>query len=102
MIEQGGAAMPVTKDEIRQLVGLVRDTRAAEIDCDECLVLVGEYAEARLAGLPVAEGMDAVEQHLRICPECREEFEALRQAMSELSRPPSGPAGTPEGEREAP
>lgn len=87
--------MPVTRDEIRELLGVVRDTRSAEIDCDECLVRVGEYAETLLAGLPVAEGMAAVEQHLQICAECREEFEALRRAMDELGRPPGPSAASP-------
>ena len=84
--------MPVTRDEIRELLGVVRDTRAAEINCDECLVRVGEYAETRLAGLPVAERLAAVEQHLQICGECREEFEALRRAMTALADAPGGSA----------
>lgn len=87
--------MPVTADDIRQLLAVVRDTQASEIDCDQCLMQVGEFAEGRLAGKSVADGLKAVEQHLAICPECREEFEALCVAIGGLGRPaPDSPGDT--------
>ena len=73
--------MSVTSEELQRMLELVRDTQAVEIDCDSCLVQVGEFAEQRLAGKPIAEGLKAVEQHLLICAECREEFEILCQAI---------------------
>ena len=76
--------MPLTPDEIRKLLDVVRATQAVEIDCDDCLLQVGEFAEAYLIGKPVPEGLKAVEQHLSICNECREEFEALCQAIKGL------------------
>ena len=81
--------MPVTGEEIQLILNVVRDTQAVEIDCDVCLMQVGEFAEHRLAGKPVAEGLKAIEQHLLICPECREEFEALCEAMNALENPKS-------------
>ena len=77
--------MPMTNEEIHLLLGVVRDTQAVEIDCDGCLIQVGAFAESRLAGKPVTEGLKAVEQHLSICAECREEFEALSLAMNALN-----------------
>jgi hypothetical protein len=73
--------MPLTADEIQKLLDVVRATQAVEIDCDDCLLQVGEFAETYLLGKPVAEGLNAVERHLSICNECREEFEALCQAI---------------------
>ena len=81
--------MSVTGEEIQRLLDVVRDTQAVEIDCDICLMQVGEFAEDRLAGKPITEGLKAIEQHLLICPECREEFEALCQAMNALEKPES-------------
>jgi len=76
--------MSLTADEIRKMLDVVRATQAVEIDCDVCLNQVGEFAETYLIGKPVPEGLKAVEQHLSICNECREEFEALCQAIKEL------------------
>ena len=78
--------MPMTPDEIQKILEVVRATQAVEIDCDECLNQVGEFAEMHLLGKPVPEGLKAVEQHLSICSECREEFEALCQALKELDQ----------------
>ena len=33
------------------------------------------------AGLPLDEALARVEHHLSICPECREEFEALEKVL---------------------
>lgn len=39
------------------------------------------FIETRLAGLDTARAMPLVHEHLRICGECREEFEALLVAL---------------------
>ncbi len=63
---------------ILKLLGLTRDR---EFNCRECLEHVGEFAECRLARRPVDEVMAGVEHHLALCPECREEFEALMKIL---------------------
>ena len=80
--------MSLTPDEIQKMLEVVGATQAVEIDCDGCLGQVAEFAETHLIGKPVPEGLKAVEQHLLICHECREEFEALCQAIKGLE--PSG------------
>lgn len=76
--------MSLTPDEIQKMLDVVRATQSVEINCDVCLVHVGEFAELHLVGKPVPEGLKAVEQHLAICSECREEFEALCRAMKSI------------------
>jgi len=79
--------MPLTPDDIQKLLDVVSATQAVEIDCDDCCSnRVAEFAETYLLGKPVSEGLKAVEQHLSICNECREEFEALCRAIKELDR----------------
>lgn len=73
--------MPLSKKEIDELLRLVGLTRDHEINCEECLSLVAEFAELQLAGRPIAEALKAVEHHLSICAECREEYEALERAL---------------------
>jgi hypothetical protein len=69
--------MSLSKSEIQKLLDVVRSTRPLEIDCDVCLIEVGEFAELHVAGRSVPEALKAVEQHLMICDECRQEFELL-------------------------
>lgn len=72
---------PEQMDRLMQLLGLTRDV---ELNCNECLEQVSEYADCELRGKSIPEALRAVEEHLRICGECREEYEALRQALDEL------------------
>lgn len=74
----------LTRDEIDALLNLVSLTADDEIDCDECLALIAEFAEQELASKPFSEGLRAVAQHLTVCSECREEYEALLRALEEL------------------
>lgn len=73
--------MSLSKKEIDELLRLICLTRDNEINCEECLSLVAEFAEHQLAGRPIAEALKTVEHHLSICAECREEYEALQRAL---------------------
>jgi hypothetical protein len=73
--------MSLSKKEIDGLLRLIGLTRDDEIDCERCLALVAEFAERELAGRSIPAGLEAVAHHLSICAECREEFEALLQAL---------------------
>lgn len=72
---------PLTADQLRDLAGMLHKTRPVELSCEEWLDRVGGYADARLAGRLPPEGADLVEHHLDLCPECREEYEALLAAL---------------------
>ena len=76
--------MSLSKEEIERLLKLVGLTTDEEIDCEECLSQVAEFAERELAGKSIPKGLAAVEHHLVICAECREEYEALQRALNEL------------------
>ena len=73
--------MSLTNEEIDGLLRLIGLTKDDEIDCERCLALVAEFAERELAGRSIRAGLEAVEHHLSLCPECREEYEALLRAL---------------------
>ena len=75
--------MSVSREELRKLLQLVDITAVDEIDCTEFLHRVAGYLE-RLGpdGTP-PPGSEAVVHHLRVCPECLEEFEALYRLVRE-------------------
>ncbi len=53
-------------------------TRERELDCDELLLHVADYLDS---GIDDEELEELVEQHLSICPDCREAVEILRRAL---------------------
>jgi|JI10StandDraft_1071094.scaffolds.fasta_scaffold62810_3 anti-sigma factor RsiW len=70
-----------------QLDGMMRSiglTRPQEIDCDACAADLAEFAEVELAGRSLPEALQLVEHHLAICPDCREEYTALRTSILAL------------------
>ena len=69
------------KDIFRMLLGEIAETREVEIGCDECFKQVDRFVEMKLSGLNTAQAMPLVQEHLEICGECREEFEALLLAL---------------------
>jgi predicted anti-sigma-YlaC factor YlaD len=73
--------MSLSRPELQKMLDVVRATQPIEIDCDVCLMQVVEFAELNLVGKPIPEGLKAIEQHLSICDECREEYEMLCVAL---------------------
>ena len=69
--------MKPTREQLRELLRVVAATEPQEIDCEEFLARVGAYLEgAKPTGEPPAALLQ-VAQHLEICSECREEYDAL-------------------------
>lgn len=52
-------------------------TQEIELTCGEVFELLDQNAEMAANGEDVAEIMPLVKQHLEMCADCREEFEAL-------------------------
>jgi len=77
--------MTLGRDDLLSMLELVDITQADEIDCGEFLARVSGYLE-RLGpdGTP-PPGHEEVVQHLRVCPECLQEFEALYAAWRDDS-----------------
>jgi hypothetical protein len=69
------------QDIFRMLLREIAETREVEIGCDECFEQVDRFVEMKLSGLNTAQAMPLVQEHLEICGECREEFEALLLAL---------------------
>ena len=74
--------MALSKKEVEGLLRLVGLTEESELNCEQCLAVVAEFAELQLASQTISDSLQAVEHHLSICDECREEFEALLTALS--------------------
>lgn len=69
--------MKPTREQLRELLRVIQATRPQEIDCQEFLARVAAFLEAREPGKPLPPELAAVAQHLEVCLECSEEFDAL-------------------------
>lgn len=78
------------RDNLEKIVMAVSRTREEEIGCDDCFERLDRFVEMELSGLDAAAAMPLVEDHLDKCGDCREEFEALLEALREEGRSPVG------------
>lgn len=77
--------MNLEPEALKRLVRGVLTTRPDEVGCDECFEQLDRFVEMTLAGKSAAEAMPLVQDHLARCRDCREEFEALLEALRTLS-----------------
>ncbi len=73
--------MKLDRDMLKQIVREVITTRPDEINCRQCFEQLDRFAEMSLIGKNAAEAMPLVQDHLEHCFDCREEFEALLEAL---------------------
>jgi hypothetical protein len=79
-----GKRAPVTPLPLRILRTVAQQiemTQAVEYSCDDVHRLLDQFAEAVLRGEDAAKLMPLVQSHLDMCPDCREEFEALMRIL---------------------
>lgn len=76
--------MSLSKNQIDELIRLIGLTKEEEINCEQCLSLVAEFAEQELRGKSVSDALKVVEHHLSICAECHEEYTLLQGALRNM------------------
>jgi hypothetical protein len=65
------------RQTLRQLLG----RGGADAGCDDSLEVLDQLVEEEMAGRVVAEVFPDVALHLEACPDCREEYEGLRDLV---------------------
>jgi len=66
---------------LKKLVRSIIATRKYEIGCDDCFNELDCFVDMILNGKKASEAMPLVQHHLDMCLDCREEFEALLEAI---------------------
>lgn len=69
--------MGQSENVVRKLLVQIARTQQRELDCGEVFAVIDQYAEAIVAGKDGTEQFALVVQHLELCPDCLEEYEAL-------------------------
>ena len=72
---------PSTSDSLTRLLQMIRYTQEDEVSCDEFDRFLDEYAELARNVEDMHEIMPLVKNHIDLCPECKEEFEALMRIL---------------------
>ena len=67
--------------EMMKMLQALAVTEEHEISCDDVFAVLDEFAEAVNRGENVLLLMPLVRQHLDMCPDCREEYEALLRML---------------------
>jgi hypothetical protein len=67
--------------EMKKMLQALAMTHEKEISCDDVFAVLDEFAEAVRRGENALLLMPLVRQHLEMCPDCREEYEALLNMM---------------------
>jgi predicted anti-sigma-YlaC factor YlaD len=78
--------MKLSSETIQKMMSSIRSTREEELDCDHCFDELDRFIELKLSGKNAAEAMPLVQEHLDRCPPCREEYEALLEALKALTQ----------------
>ncbi len=77
--------MKLTPELLKKLVRASQKTLSEEIGCDDCFDQLHEFAELELSGKTPEKAMPLVQDHLNKCGECRQEYQALLDALRELN-----------------
>ena len=73
--------MKLSSEVIQKMMEAVKMTREHELDCGHCYDEIDQFVELELSGKNAAEVMPLVQEHLNLCGACREEYQALLDAL---------------------
>jgi len=65
---------------------VLESVREEEVPCDEVYARIDEYVEREVDKKDAAQLMPLVREHLDLCPECCEEYEALLDILEKTSK----------------
>ena len=65
---------------------VLESVREEEVPCDEVYAKIDEYVEREVDNKDAAQLMPLVREHLDLCPECCEEYEALLDILEKTSK----------------
>jgi hypothetical protein len=77
----GGPPSRQAQEVLKAMLRKIGQTQEIELPCGEVFDLLDQYAEMAANGEGTAQLMPLVKQHLEMCPDCREEFEALLKVL---------------------
>jgi hypothetical protein len=72
---------PGSGQMLKKLLMAIEQTQEVEYDCGEVYQLLDQYADMVNNGEDATQLMPLVKHHLEMCPDCREEYDALMRVI---------------------
>lgn len=66
---------------MEKILTILSETREEELTCDEVFAALDQVAELAARGEDVGRLMPLIQRHLEMCPDCREEYEVLKDIV---------------------
>jgi len=76
----------LSSDAVLGFLHVLEEVRAEELTCDEIFSKLDEYVECEVDKKDAAHLMPLIREHLDLCPECCEEYEALLNVVKEADK----------------
>ena len=73
--------MELDRETLKSIIRNIASARPDEIGCDDCQAELDRFAELELVGKSASDAFPLVADHLKRCRDCRQEFEALMEAL---------------------
>lgn len=78
-----GVKQEIPNEAVLGFLRVLEEIRAEELTCDEIFSKLDEYVERQAGKHDAAQLMPLIREHLDICNECLEEYEALLKVVEE-------------------
>lgn len=80
-LPEGSDNPEAQKISLEKLLRIIDYTQDIEVTCDDVEQILDQFAELAQRGEDVKQMMPLIQNHVDMCPECREEFEALMRVL---------------------
>ena len=81
-----GLQKQLPKETVIGILRVLETMPDEEINCDELYARLDEYVDREVDQKDAAQIMPIIREHLDICPECCEEYEALLEVLNKSTR----------------
>ncbi len=78
-----GMQQDIPNEAVLGFLRVLEEVRSEELTCDEIYSKLDEYVDRQAGRHDAAQLMPLIREHLDICPECCEEYEALLKVVQE-------------------
>jgi hypothetical protein len=72
-----GVKQELPNEAVLGFLRVLEEARSEELTCDEIYAKLDEYVEHEVETRDAAQFMPFIREHLDLCPDCCEEYEAL-------------------------
>ncbi len=75
-----------SEEVIAGFLRVLEEARVEDMPCDQVYSLLDQYVESEVHGGDAAKLMPLLREHLDMCPECCEEYEALLDMLEKSAK----------------